>query len=77
MGVRTNDERTEKGGRRMTKQGVLQRINTIIDGKCGSCPRRISFYQSKADRGKFSMLDTYCNKQCHVGTELQMLGRML
>ncbi len=59
----------------MTRTNVLERIETIFSQKCRKCATRMELV--KKYKSHFARQDGHCNKQCHVGAELQMLGKML
>lgn len=63
------------GGESMSREGVVQLISEILDGRCAECPKRKEL--NKLHGSAFSRIDNHCNKECRVGSQLQELGKKL
>ncbi|WP_423805246.1 zinc-finger domain-containing protein [Paenibacillus illinoisensis] len=59
----------------MSRLGVLNEINILMDRKCNGC--RTHYELAKQHGSNFSKIDNHCNRQCETGKQLQELGKQL
>ncbi|GKU76870.1 zinc-finger domain-containing protein [Paenibacillus sp. L3-i20] len=58
-----------------TRSQTLKKIGNLLDNKCGNCPKKEEL--NKLHGSAFARIDSFCNRECKVGSQLQELGKRL